>query len=377
MKNTLVISGHTDLSASVANKTILETIAQRLPQAEIVRLDSLYPDFKINAQAEQQRLLKADVIVLQFPVFWYSAPSLLERWMEETFRHGFSHGSTGDKLKGKKLVLSFTTGAPAEMYSHEGPMGYTIDEFLPCYKATCKLCGMEFAGYVFTGWSGTDLVGEDNLTVTIPAGSIGDRRYTAHWEFDPTIIAALNPTPNVDFLDVSRTDWFYYDVRYVCENGLMNGTSRNRFSPYGTATRGMLVTILYRMENEPRCFGSAAFSDVKPGAYYEKAVVWASQNNIVSGYTDGTFRPDAPVTREQLASILYRYTLYRGQDVSAGETTSLTGYGDAQAVSSYALPAMRWACGTGILQGANGKLNPSGLATRAQLAAMLHRYLTK
>ena len=233
------------------------------------------------------------------------------------------------------------------------------------------------AGYVFTGWSGTDLVGEDNLTVTIPAGSIGDRRYTAHWEFDPTIIAALNPTPNVDFLDVSRVDWFYYDVRYVCENGLMNGTSRNRFSPYGTATRGMLVTILYRMENEPRCFGSAAFSDVKPGAYYEKAVVWASQNNIVSGYTDGTFRPDAPVTREQLASILYRYTLYRGQDVSAGETTSLTGYGDAQAVSSYALPAMRWACGTGILQGANGKLNPSGLATRAQLAAMLHRYLTK
>ena len=251
------------------------------------------------------------------------------------------------------------------------PDSYTVE------SAAITLNEPTKAGYVFTGWSGTDLVGEDNLTVTIPAGSIGDRRYTAHWEFDPTIIAALNPTPNVDFLDVSRTDWFYYDVRYVCENGLMNGTSRNRFSPYGTATRGMLVTILYRMENEPRCFGSAAFSDVKPGAYYEKAVVWASQNNIVSGYTDGTFRPDAPVTREQLASILYRYTLYRGQDVSAGETTSLTGYGDAQAVSSYALPAMRWACGTGFLQGANGKLNPSGLATRAQLAAMLHRYLTK
>ena len=251
------------------------------------------------------------------------------------------------------------------------PDSYTVE------SAAITLNEPTKAGYVFTGWSGTDLVGEDNLTVTIPAGSIGDRRYTAHWEFDPTIIAALNPTPNVDFLDVSRTDWFYYDVRYACENGLMNGTSRNRFSPYGTATRGMLVTILYRMENEPRCFGSAAFSDVKPGAYYEKAVVWASQNNIVSGYTDGTFRPDAPVTREQLASILYRYTLYRGQDVSAGETTSLTGYGDAQTVSNYALPAMRWACGTGILQGANGKLSPNGLATRAQLAAMLHRYLTK
>ena len=263
-------------------------------------------------------------------------------------------------------------------YNLDGGTASGNPDFYTVESGAITLNAPEKACYVFTGWSGTDLTGEDNLTVTIPAGSTGDRSYTAHWDFDPAIIAAaLNPTPNADFLDVSRVDWFYYDVRYVCENGLMNGTSRNRFSPYGTATRGMLVTILYRMENEPRCFGSAAFSDVKPGAYYEKAVIWASQNNIVSGYTDGTFRPDAPVTREQLASILYRYTLYRGQDVSAGETTSLTGYGDAQAVANYALPAMRWACGTGILQGANGKLSPNGLATRAQLAAMLHRYLTK
>ena len=282
-------------------------------------------------------------------------------------------GSIGNR----SYIAHWSLNTYSITYDLDGGTALGNPDFYTVESSAITLNEPTKAGYVFTGWSGTDLVGEDNLTVTIPAGSIGDRRYTAHWEFDPTIIAALNPTPNVDFLDVSRVDWFYYDVRYVCENGLMNGTSRNRFSPYGTATRGMLVTILYRMENEPRCFGSAAFSDVKPGAYYEKAVVWASQNNIVSGYTDGTFRPDAPVTREQLASILYRYTLYRGQDVSAGETTSLTGYGDAQAVSSYALPAMRWACGTGILQGANGKLNPSGLATRAQLAAMLHRYLTK
>ena len=282
-------------------------------------------------------------------------------------------GSIGNR----SYIAHWSLNTYSITYDLDGGTALGNPDFYTVESSAITLNEPTKAGYVFTGWSGTDLVGEDNLTVTIPAGSTGDRRYTAHWEFDPTIIAALNPTPNVDFLDVSRTDWFYYDVRYVCENGLMNCTSRNRFSPYGTATRGMLVTILYRMENEPRCFGSAAFSDVKPGAYYEKAVVWASQNNIVSGYTDGTFRPDAPVTREQLASILYRYTLYRGQDVSAGETTSLTGYGDAQAVSSYALPAMRWACGTGILQGANGKLNPSGLATRAQLAAILHRYLTK
>ena len=132
------------------------------------------------------------------------------------------------------------------------PDSYTVE------SAAITLNEPTKAGYVFTGWSGTDLVGEDNLTVTIPAGSIGDRRYTAHWEFDPTIIAALNPTPNVDFLDVSRTDWFYYDVRYVCENGLMNGTSRNRFSPYGTAThRPCPVTRC------PLCAGPAAQASCK------------------------------------------------------------------------------------------------------------------
>ena len=136
MKKVLVISGHTDLATSVANKTILDTIGQYLPETEIVKLDTLYPDFKIDVDAEQQRLLKADI---------------MERWMEETFRHGFSHGSTGNKLKGKKMILSFTTGAPQEMYSHKGAMGYTIEEFLPCYKATCNLCQMEFAGYIYTG----------------------------------------------------------------------------------------------------------------------------------------------------------------------------------------------------------------------------------
>lgn len=151
MKNIVIISGHTDLKNSVANKTIIETLHKQLPDADIAKLDELYPDFRINTEAEQQRLLKADIIVLQFPIFWYSAPSLLERWMEQTFLHGFSHGSTGDKLKGKKLVLSYTTGAPAEMYSHEGLMGHTMDEFLVSFRAVCGLTQMEYAGSVFTG----------------------------------------------------------------------------------------------------------------------------------------------------------------------------------------------------------------------------------
>ena len=219
-------------------------------------------------------------------------------------------------------------------------------------------------------------MGEDNLTVTIPAGSIGDRRYTAHWEFDPTIIAALNPTPNVDFLDVSRTDWFYYDVRYVCENGLMNGTSRNRFSPYGTATRGMLVTILYRMENEPRCFGSAAFSDVKPGAYYEKAVVWASQNNIVSGYSDTLFGPEDTLTREQFAAILYRYAAYKGYDTTTSDNATLDNFTDASSISSGFDNVLLWANDKGYIGGmTETTLAPQGSTTRAQASAILLRFL--
>ena len=151
MKNVLVVCGHPDLKTSVANKAILAVIEKELPKARVERLDSLYPDFKINVEKEQENLLWADIIVLQFPVFWYSAPSLLERWMEESFKHGFSHGSKGDKLKGKKLVLSFTTGAPEGMYHKDGAMKYEIEDFLPCFKATCNLTQMEYCGYVFTG----------------------------------------------------------------------------------------------------------------------------------------------------------------------------------------------------------------------------------
>lgn len=151
MKNILVVSGHTKLSDSVANKTILEELEKKFPKAEFDYLDRLYSSFDIDIANEQHKLLKADIIVLQFPVFWYTMPSLMSRWMEETFQHGFSHGSTGDKLHCKKLIASFTTGAPEDMYHKEAPMGYEIEEFLPPIKATCNLCGVEFVGFVYTG----------------------------------------------------------------------------------------------------------------------------------------------------------------------------------------------------------------------------------
>lgn len=151
MKKILIVSGHPDLKDSFANKTILEETRTLLPEAEFVYLDKLYPDFRIDVQAKQERLLRADIIVLQYPLFWYSAPSLLHRWMEQTFTHGFSHGRTGDKLKGKQLVLSFTSGALEEMYRYDEPQHYHIDDFLPPYKQMANLCGMEWCGYVYSG----------------------------------------------------------------------------------------------------------------------------------------------------------------------------------------------------------------------------------
>ena len=151
MKRILIVSGHPNLNDSFANKTILEETKKLLPEAEFACLDKLYPDFRIDVQAEQERLLRADIIVLQYPLFWYSAPSLLHRWMEQTFMHGFSHGRTGDKLRSKQLVLSFTSGAPEEMYRYDGPQHYPIDDFLPPYKQIANLCGMEWCGYVYSG----------------------------------------------------------------------------------------------------------------------------------------------------------------------------------------------------------------------------------
>lgn len=144
MKNILLISGHTNTTNdSVANKTIMEELEKQLPGCRPVYLDRLYPDFCIDVQAEQENLLWADIIVLQFPVFWFSMPSLLHRWMEECFLHGFSHGSTGDKLRGKTLIVSYTTGAPVEAADWES--------FFGNLKAACQFTGMQWGGSVGTG----------------------------------------------------------------------------------------------------------------------------------------------------------------------------------------------------------------------------------
>ena len=184
---------------------------------------------------------------------------------------------------------------------------------------------------------------------------------------------ASKPEVKLPFTDVSTSDWFYDDVAFVYEYGLFSGTDSRSFSPNASMTRAMLVTVLYRLEGEPTVTGRSSFTDVRSGAYYEKAVIWAAANGIVTGTDSTSFSPDAKVTREQLAAILYRYAQYRKLDTDA--SAKLNSFTDADSVSAYASEALGWAVSEGLINGASGKLMPKGDATRAQVAAILHRFV--
>ena len=184
---------------------------------------------------------------------------------------------------------------------------------------------------------------------------------------------ASKPEVKLPFTDVSTSDWFYDDVAFVYENGLFSGTDSRSFSPNASMTRAMLVTVLYRLEGEPTVTGRSSFTDVRSGAYYEKSVIWAAANGIVTGTDSTSFSPDAKVTREQLAAILFRYAQYRKLDTDA--SAKLNSFTDADSVSAYASEALGWAVSEGLINGASGKLMPKGDATRAQVAAILHRFV--
>lgn len=200
-------------------------------------------------------------------------------------------------------------------------------------------------------------------TFTMPASAV---------KVGVSYVKATETPSKTKFNDVSANDWFASAVDYVTGKGMMNGTADNTFSPKANTTRGMVVTVLYRLENQPST-SAASFTDVASGAYYANAVAWANANGIVSGYGSGKFGPNDKVTREQLAAILYRYAQYKKYDVSGAK--SLDGYTDAQSVSSYAVPALQWANAVGVVTGKSGnKLDPKGNATRAEVAAMLMRF---
>ena len=185
------------------------------------------------------------------------------------------------------------------------------------------------------------------------------------------------PVPgDINFIDVTKDKWFYEDVKYAFNNGLMKGTGTYTFSPDEPTSRGMIVTILYRLENSPAVSGKCTFPDVKKGYYCEDAVIWASSNNIVLGYSNGKFGPDDPITREQMATLLYRYAQFKGYNVS--QRTSLAKFSDSSKISSYAVDYVSWANAVGFLSGTSTTtISPEGMAQRSQAAALFRRFIEK
>ena len=193
------------------------------------------------------------------------------------------------------------------------------------------------------------------------------------------VFAKDNPDTGVDnpFTDVHPEDWFYDHVMYVYHNGLMNGTSATTFSPNNATTRAQIAAIFYRMAGNPAVDGKNSFTDVPYGpgtAWYYNAVTWAQQNGILTGYEDGTFHPDDPITREQLAVVFYNYAKFKGYNITAnGDLSAFTDAGD---ISAWAQEAIKWAVGSGLMNGkGNGIIDPKGTATRAEVAAMLHKFI--
>lgn len=277
-----------------------------------------------------------------------------------------SGGSSGGSSSGKttyKVTTSAVNNGGVNASPSNAEKGATITITLSPDKGykLDKLTVTDGSGKTVSTVKKSDTV----YTFTMPASAV---------KVGVSYVKATETPSKTKFNDVSANDWFASAVDYVTGKGMMNGTADNTFSPKANTTRGMVVTVLYRLENQPST-SAASFTDVASGAYYANAVAWANANGIVSGYGSGKFGPNDKVTREQLAAILYRYAQYKKYDVSVGEDTNILSYDDAQSISTYAIPAIQWACGAGVVTGKSGsKLDPKGNATRAEVAAMLMRF---
>ena len=253
-------------------------------------------------------------------------------------------------------TLRFETGGGSDIPSVQGTYNTYIDltKYVPTWR-----------GHAFIGW-----YSERSLMNKVSGVYLTkDMTVYAGWRVDENPNTGMNP-----FTDVSEKDWFYSDVMFVYENGLMLGTSKTLFSPHGTATRGMMATILWRMEGSPAPKGKNSFTDVEAGKWYADAITWTAENGIFAGYGKDKFGPDNPITREQLAAIFYRYADYKGYDLTV--KGNLDKFKDADKITDYAKTAMQWAAGSGLVKGKSGNLlDPQGTATRAEIAAMLHRLI--
>lgn len=272
-------------------------------------------------------------------VAYYQAPS-----------HGGS-GSSGGSAS-TTYTLTFETNGGSAISKVTKNKGTTID--LAQYAPTKS-------GATFEGW-----YADKGLTKKITSVKL-DANTTVYAKWTEA------PVSGLPFGDVKTADWFYNDVKYVYDKGMMAGTAADVFAPNATTTRAMIVTILYRLEGSPAVTGTSAFVDVPAGQWYTDAVNWAAANQIVKGTSATTFAPNDSITREQMAAILYRYAQYKGYDVT--KKADLSGYSDNSQVSAYAKDALAWANAAKLINGVtNTTLAPQGNATRAQVSAILHRF---
>lgn len=219
---------------------------------------------------------------------------------------------------------------------------------------------------LLSGCTGQDMTIIDQNGKPVDVAAAGKNTYTFQL---PSNQKASLPQQETPFLDMDQEDWFYESVRFCYENHLMSGITENAFQPGLSTSRAMIVSILWRLDGSPAA-GENAFSDVPSEQYYADAVAWAAAEGIVSGYDATHFAPDAPISREQFAAILYRYAAYHQWDCSFDVT--LTDFADASAVSPYAADALSWAVSHGIISGMDNQfLSPQSEATRAQAAAIL------
>ena len=230
----------------------------------------------------------------------------------------------------------------------------------------------EKAGYMFDGW-----YSDKEFSVKYDFASKVTKSFTlyAKWQEEKSDNnnSGISDWDN-PFKDVHKNDWFYDSVKYVYINGMMKGVTSDLFAPDGNITRAMFVTVLYRIENEPDTKCDNSFNDVEANSYYEKAVYWGRKNGIVKGITNTEYAPDLNITREQMAAMIYRYMTYKNMDLSVGENTNILSYADCSNISDYAIPAMQYAIGSGIIKGmTDNTLEPQGISTRAQAATVFMR----
>ena len=260
------------------------------------------------------------------------------------------------------------TSIKGYLTEHNGVKGYRVTYFVK-YNNT----GMEFGHDLIELRSDNYQYGIDVDSSKSFVNSNEAKQIVNSFKIKDTVLRSKG----IPFTDVSSKAWSYSAVKYAYENNIISGYNSYTFAPSDKVTRGMFVTMLYKLAGKPALKSNTSkFSDVKNSkAWYYNAVLWASQNNIVSGYSNGKFGPNDNITREQLAVILNKYAKYKKKNTS--QTNNLNSFSDKSKVSSWALNQVKWAVGAGVITGSNGKLNPKGSATREETASMIYKYCTK